>query len=194
MWPELEALVNRQPVDVARDNGSIERVWVKSLLDQLAEAVQGTEVGQGASSGKPTSRPPISIDVIQLNIDISEAVRSTFVLLGVAPSGDHATDVRIIGRRIAQTEAWSARFAEWAQRIRDATGVEKPRQVAISIQCPSCGESWVSVTQGDEIIRRRAVYVTLLHGKVQSFSCSNCDDAAGLLSAMVDDELRRLVA
>lgn len=197
MRAELDALTNRVPVDVKRDNGTTDRVWVKSLLAQLAEAVQGTEPNRGgASGGKPDSKPPIDIDVIQMNLDIRDAIRDESTMLLMHTTGDHALDLQRIERNLlsdSRRAIWSARLKEWEKRIRKLSGEEQPKTVALQIQCPSCGESWIPTLQGDELVWNRAVYATMMHGKVQSFSCSGCGDDAGRLNTMIDAMLAALV-
>jgi hypothetical protein len=195
MWAEFDALVNRYPVDVPRDNGTVDRVWVKGLLDQLAEATQGTEAGNG-SSGKPTSRPPISIEVVQLNADIHDAIAAGHRKHGACVRAEPKAALTRLCMLATDTEGpqWAARFTDWAQRIRDVTGVEKARTIDLRIECPSCGQSWVDVSNHDETIKARAVYVAMLAGKVLAFDCRGCGDALGLLNGLVDDNLMRLAA
>lgn len=189
MWDELRALTDRIPVDIVRDDGTTERVWVKSLLDQLAEAEQGTERGSSAS-GKPKSKPPISIEVIAIRAAIDALITKwRYAHL------DRKDALRNIGWLAGQFESdYTDKLIDWADRIRNVTGVERPRVMDLAIICPSCDQSWVARDDEGETVRNRAVYVILFKGTVQSFGCRGCDDDTGKLSAMVDEAIAQYAA
>lgn len=174
----LDALVNKIPRTVMRDNGSTCQVWDDCLLDQLANLGQGGESGSGGAHSKPGSKPPVPIDVLALRVDIRDAIAGMW--RAGLPNTGTAAQLRAIVDHLIETNQWAAVYdwtellRAWALRINDLSGVERPRSRPLPIDCPACRQRWQYVTTDGETVRR-PILSALFDGDVMlSLDCASC--------------------
>lgn len=175
----LDALTNRIPRTVHRDDGSTVQIWDDCLLDQLARLGEGGEIGQGGS-GKPGSKPPVAIDVLALRLDIRSAIRdaisSVLSVKTERPIGT-AAQLRFIVHHVIdadECDRWTELLTTWARRINDLSGAERPRMRALPIACPACGQRWQYVDSDGETVRKPIMSALFDGPIVLALDCASC--------------------
>nr|QOL00340.1 hypothetical protein [uncultured organism] len=172
MWQAVEALTYRQRDTVSRDNGTTEVVFVDSLLDQVIAMVRpsGEASRGGSSSGKPHSRPPLSVDALTLIVEIERCTESH----------DLAAGIRTIARTLERTHDtagqtdFTERLRRWIVRVKAMTGNAETRTRPLPINCPACQSFWVWDLRDGEPVRTYAVFTTFRGDEVASFGCLVC--------------------
>jgi hypothetical protein len=181
MHTAIDALLRRHGAELA--GRAPTTAAVPSLLDQLAEAVQGSGGSNGAS-GAGAYRSAIGLAAAGLLVgirqyigchtpDLAEGLRAWAALIQKDPAlWDLAEQERI-------AEGWLVQ----AKAI-----VEPPRWSEIPAACPLCGSRYVTVWEDGERVRRAALRINLTHEYAE---CGHPDCAQGHWDR---DRLRDLAA
>lgn len=170
----VNELTREHPVWVRRDTGD-ELVPVPSLLEQLAEAVQGSS-GDGASRGNKQFLP-IAADAFDLLHQIETLTRYHWQL---------TTRNRVVKDLPHMVREWAANArsreqylataehitVDWVERIKAL--FDPPKRQTVKGSCPECGRRYVySVDQG-ETVRNPALQVMVLEGELSYAECGGC--------------------
>jgi hypothetical protein len=155
----IDDLVHHRRYTMRLDGGKLKRVRLPSLYQQVVEAVESHRAGGG---GKWAGQFPFWADALVLLGEIdAEVMRMHSAphswkgwtvprLTAVSQHGWRPQDCKLMLTYSAKLDAFSSR----------AEGLFSPKPIALSHECPECGERWVYRDQDGEEIRMAALQIT----------------------------------
>ncbi|MFD8494240.1 hypothetical protein [Amycolatopsis sp. NPDC059657] len=179
----IDQLTQPAQVTVTRDDGTLENAATPCLLDQL---VQATEPGtERSGTSAPGSRPPASLNALELVAQISQAMRTALAALGRDLFGTSRRE-----RLAGQVRVWASYAEQWQFDDPDylvfaAREAERwvaagravldppPRFRLRGHACPTCGHTTVLVWSeiDDEWVRQPALGINTERVDVVCAAC-----------------------
>lgn len=179
----VHQLTRDHKTTIENDDGTKTYADIPSHLDQLQEAIHGSAIGGGGSSGK--NRAPISAKALDLWQEIAETTLQYWPGYGRPHLAKTPLPTRIqqwasvaINSNDTQDEKTLNMYANrW---IREIQALFEP-SIELSSPCPECGEQYIWRYDGVENIKKRCLQYNQ-HGAW----CNNCGQTWNGKASMVN--------
>lgn len=175
-------LATRHPEEI-RSGGRLLTIRKRApLLHDLA-AARSASVGTGGGKKALHERVSLNIGASELHSEIETAVRDWLLHTGYrrGPAAWPPLDRLLVAwwSRVyldphLEPQQYAARLAAWISQITDL--VDPPHRFEIEAPCPTCGATTVTVDDGGEPKRARALLGTERDPDVRFITCRACGD------------------